>query len=300
MAKPVLGPHGHDFTALATCLQSFGDEEIIFVPNPGNAGDALIGLGTFQFFDRIGLRYRLGEVGDTFPGKVVIYAGGGALIDAYPGSDRFFRRNHPVCKALVLLPHTVRAYPDLLAAMDERCILFAREAESHAYLTRHCTRAQVRLCHDMAFFLSPASIRAERWSLAHLRKHGLLAPWLRMVIKFGLLAKIRSATLSIVRTDVEKTALAVPSRNYDLSVFFNSDDKTRPGCANTAKVLSHVFSAYRQIETNRLHMAILGALLGKTVRMFDNSYGKNRAIYDQSIRDFFSKVTFIPERPADS
>ena len=299
MAEPVLGPHGHDFTALATCLQGFGKAELIFVPNPGNAGDALIDLGTYQFFERIGLRYRLGDYRDTFPGEVVIYAGGGALIEAYPGSDSFFRRNHPVCKALVLLPHTVRAYPDLLAAMDERCHLFAREAESHAYLTRHCPRAQVGLCHDLAFFLSPASIRAEPWNLAHLHKHGLFGPWLRMAIKFGLQAKIRSATLSAFRTDVEKTGLALPPGNHDLAVFFNSDDKSRPGCANTAKVLSRVFSAYRQIDTNRLHMTILGAILGKPVRMFDNSYGKNRAIFDQSIRGVFPKVTFIQDEPAD-
>lgn len=293
MTKPVIGPHGHDFTPLATCLQAFGDEEIIFVPNPGNAGDALIDLGTYQFFDRIGLRYRLGAVGGTFPGRVVIYAGGGALIDAYPGSDAFFRRNHPVARALVLLPHTVRAYPDLLAAMDARCILFAREAESHAYLTRHCPRAQVGLCHDLAFFLSPASIRAESWSLAHLRQNGLLGPWLRMAVKFGLVARARSATLSIFRDDAEKTAIPLPPGNCDLSVFFNSDDKSRSGCANTAKVLSQVFRPYRQIDTNRLHMAILAALSGKAVRMFDNSYGKNRAIYEHSIRDVFPGVTFI-------
>ena len=224
---------------------------------------------------------------------------GTALIDAYPGSDAFFRRNHPVARALVLLPHTVRAYPDLLAAMDARCILFAREAESHAYLTRHCPRAQVGLCHDLAFFLSPASIRAESWSLAHLRQNGLLGPWLRMAVKFGLVARARSATLSIFRDDAEKTAIPLPPGNCDLSVFFNSDDKSRPGCANTAKVLSQVFRPYRQIDTNRLHMAILAALSGKAVRMFDNSYGKNRAIYEHSIRDVFPGVSFLPEQPKD-
>lgn len=293
MTGQILGPHGHDFTPIAESLRAFGDEEVIFVPNPGNAGDALIDLGTYQFFDRIGLRYRLGDHAGTFPGRVVVFAGGGALIEAYPGSDAFLRRNHPVCKALVLLPHTVRAYPDLLAEMDERCTLFSRERASRDYLARHCTRARLAQCHDLAFFVSGPAIAAESWHPQRLRESGLTGAWLRMALKFLGLSLIAPATLSILRGDVERTDVALPRRNYDLSVLFSSNDMSRGGCANSVKAVSWVLRRFRRIATNRLHMAVLAAILGKPVRMLDNSYGKNRGIYEDSMRDFFPDVTFV-------
>lgn len=49
---------------------------------------------------------------------------------------------------------------------------------------------------------------------------------------------------------------------------------------------------FHQIETNRLHIAVLGAILGIPVTMLDNSYGKNQDVYDASIKDYFSNVTF--------
>jgi len=39
-------------------------------------------------------------------------------------------------------------------------------------------------------------------------------------------------------------------------------------------------SKYENVYTNRLHVAILSVLLGKSFVFFDNSYGKNRAFYE--------------------
>jgi exopolysaccharide biosynthesis predicted pyruvyltransferase EpsI len=46
------------------------------------------------------------------------------------------------------------------------------------------------------------------------------------------------------------------------------------------------------VATDRLHVGIGAALLGKTCRLHDNSYGKNRAVYDHSIRNHFPAVVF--------
>ena len=42
---------------------------------------------------------------------------------------------------------------------------------------------------------------------------------------------------------------------------------------------------YETIYTTRLHAAILGVLLGKTVVFMDNSYGKNRGFYETWLKD---------------
>ena len=49
---------------------------------------------------------------------------------------------------------------------------------------------------------------------------------------------------------------------------------------------------YDTIYSTRLHVAILGVLLNKNVYFFDNSYGKNYALYDTWLRDF-SNLKFV-------
>lgn len=49
---------------------------------------------------------------------------------------------------------------------------------------------------------------------------------------------------------------------------------------------------YDTIYSTRLHVAILGVLLNKYVYFFDNSYGKNYALYDTWLRDF-SNLKFV-------
>lgn len=46
------------------------------------------------------------------------------------------------------------------------------------------------------------------------------------------------------------------------------------------------------MRTDRLHVAIAGALLGKSVELHANSYFKNRAVYQFSLRSFPS-VRFV-------
>lgn len=47
---------------------------------------------------------------------------------------------------------------------------------------------------------------------------------------------------------------------------------------------------YGEIRTNRLHVGIVGALLGKRVVLHDNSYGKNRAVWEHSLAGRFPDV----------
>jgi len=49
-------------------------------------------------------------------------------------------------------------------------------------------------------------------------------------------------------------------------------------------------AAFDKIETNRLHVAIGGSLLGKEVNLYANSYWKNRAVYEASLRGRFRNL----------
>jgi exopolysaccharide biosynthesis predicted pyruvyltransferase EpsI len=43
---------------------------------------------------------------------------------------------------------------------------------------------------------------------------------------------------------------------------------------------------YEEINTDRLHLAISATLLGKKVNLFPNSYYKNKAVFDYSLKKF--------------
>lgn len=287
----LIGPHGHDFSALADVLERFRGEKVVFIPNPGNVGDALIDFGGYLIFEKLGVDFEYGRKDGRYPGRVVVYAGGGALIDAYPGGDEFLRNNHGICKALVLLPHTVRAHGDLLAKMDGRCILYAREQPTLAYLKANCTGAEVRLCDDLAFFVSKEDLFREPWDWGLLRATGKLGGILRMWIKFWWLA-LWNKRLNAFRVDLERTETALPARNYDIATFFPVGRMWRADCANALKCLVRLMQPYDEVATNRLHMSVMAAILGKQVQMHDNNYGKNSAIFEHSIKGRFDNVTF--------
>ena len=293
------GPHGHDFSNLAEVLLRYRDDKIVYVPNPGNVGDALIAFGAYLLFERLGLDVENGRKDAVYPGRVVIFGGGGAMIGRYPDADEFLRNNHAVCKALVLLPHTVRAYGDLLSTMDARCTIFAREQPTMAFIQTHCTGgAQTMLGHDLAFFVSRNDLMTEPWDLGRLNSPELRLSWARMVAKFFVLSRIKSRHLNIFRLDDERTDVDVPDFNYDVATYFWPGDLSRPAAANALKMLRLVMDMFKTVETNRLHMTVMAGLLGKPVVMRDNNYGKNSSIYTQSIDGYFPNITFSTAGPA--
>ena len=48
----------------------------------------------------------------------------------------------------------------------------------------------------------------------------------------------------------------------------------------------HFVNGYDIVYTTRLHVAILSVLLNKQVYFFDNSYGKNSALYNTWLLEF--------------
>lgn len=284
----ISSPNGHDFTEVAACLRQFDGQELVFVPNPGNAGDAIINLGMYRLFDRLGVRYVTGSQNQDYPGRVVVCSGGGALVDLYPDSHLFYERNHKNCAALILLPHTVRAHGTLIAEMGSNCFVFAREKNSMAYLERHAKSAHIGLAHDMAFFLGASDIKAMHWHPGQLRRLGLLVPWIVMYLKFQRERRVRGETaLVCVRNDVEETAVRPDGRVFDLSSLFATGEMSRESCENIAKIFYAVTRLFDKVITNRLHVGIMATIMGMNVDFHDNNYGKNSDIYHHSINNYF-------------
>jgi exopolysaccharide biosynthesis predicted pyruvyltransferase EpsI len=51
---------------------------------------------------------------------------------------------------------------------------------------------------------------------------------------------------------------------------------------------------FEEIRTDRLHVAIAGAVLGKSVKFHPNNYFKCRAVFEYSMAHRFSTVEWVP------
>ena len=280
------------------------DGPLVYCPNPGNAGDALIAQATFQAFQACGIQYKVIDPHEFIPqGEVVVYGGGGNLCRYYEDARAFIQRIQPVARKLIILPHTIEGNEDLLATLGSHVDIICREAVSYQHVQRHSTRANVFLADDMAFSLQIKAVLQAR-----LRRPWHVTPALSWpgawhkdtdTIRGYLRARCvvsRTGVLHAFRTDCEATARRLPKHNYDLSVAFAYGTTATYPVLLACVHLLRLVGACRQLRTDRLHIAIAGALLGREVLFYANNYYKNQAIYDFSMQARFPNVHWMGTR----
>lgn len=117
--------------------------------------------------------------------------------------------------------------------------------------------AKHRFCHDMAFFLDPTPRKTTQ--------------------RVGM----------FFRTDAESVMQGLPTGNNDISA------KGRH--TNDHETFLDVVGACETVYTDRLHVGISGALMGRQTHIFPSRGGKTRAIYEASIKDRYPHVSFHEE-----
>jgi exopolysaccharide biosynthesis predicted pyruvyltransferase EpsI len=272
-------------------LLEYRDKDVLYFPNPGNAGDGLIAAATYQAFRRADVRFTCIDVSADVRGKTVFLGGGGNLIPLYPNIreaiETFTARE---AAQIILLPHTIRGNEDVLSALPKTATIFCRDPESYLHVIAH-TNADVHLDHDMAFHIDLEEFysRCSRYSDLSALFHA----------KIGTMGACRSGLIesaSFLREDIERSASRgePPETNMDISNLFTFG--VWPDSAE--KSTWCLFEAIRRsqhVTTDRLHVGISCGLLSHPCTLHDNSYGKNRTIYLHSLKRFASEyVTFEP------
>jgi exopolysaccharide biosynthesis predicted pyruvyltransferase EpsI len=84
-----------------------------------------------------------------------------------------------------------------------------------------------------------------------------------------------SGNLNAFRTDRESMGHAVPADNMDVSLWGGSSD---------GGMLLRTVAEYRTVHTDRAHVAICAARLGKETHVYPNNYHKVRGIFEYSLR----------------
>lgn len=267
----------------------------LYKPNPGNAGDALIAAATIQLFEREGLEWDFFSEEKFEVNQNVVYGGGGAFVSLYQGVASFIEKHHNSFKSFTLLPHSVNGHEEILASLDGRFCVFARELKSYDYLLNACSGASVKLGHDMAleldlsefkpstettFFLKGQSIRRQMtWQLHRLR------------LNSARKATPRGVPVHYMRTDEESKGNEIVSYNADLSDLVTAQLNNREQIFGLAEVFLSEIRRCKSIETDRLHVAVGAGVSDISCVVRPGSYYKIKAIYEHSLRGRFPSVT---------
>lgn len=262
--------------------------KLIYFPNPGNAGDALIATATWQCFDRVGIAPRVTRP-ENFPRHgTIILGGGGNLVPPY----RFIADALQACldkqvRRCLLLPHTIRGNEALLNRLDERFTLLCRDQISLEHVRRHAPRARSQLVDDMALALDMPVLRQRTQAFAHRLSLLVDRPWIKRRKKWKrALSRQRpdgTGRLEILRSDVEARTEHPESRDKDLMDFYLTRCEKRAGCDQVSMDLIKLLGSVKSVRTDRLHVALPATLLGLEVEILDNNYGKLSIVWKTSL-----------------
>jgi GT2 family glycosyltransferase len=218
----------------ARLLEAVGeDADVTFVRGIGNLGDQLIAAGVRRLLAEREYREIAVDEAGAAEGATALLAGSGAWCSPYHEvmPDLLGVLERRFERVVVLPSSFDLAVPAVRRALAaSRALVFAREAESYRQVRDVC---RAELAHDTAFFFDYAGYRV--------RGSG-------------------TGTLHAFRTDRESARTEpLPRDNHDVSSACSSLDEWLWTIARHARV-----------ETDRAHVMIAAALLGKEVR-FDRS-----------------------------
>lgn len=229
-----------------------GGGELTFVHSYGNRGDDLIYAGARQLlagfrYKEISARKRLREA----RGHTAIMSGGGDWCHAFHSFDpRVFRALERRFEKVILLPTTFDPSVPLVRQLlnNTKALVFARERESYRRIKNLCN---ADIAHDTALFFdyTPYAHKGE-----------------------GVLNAYRVDPESARGPETEKP---LPPDNNDISMTCEGLDEWL-----------WTISRHQLIRTDRAHVMIAAALMGKPVEWRASNYFKVPALAEYSLQGF--------------
>jgi len=278
------------------------NERVYYFGNPGNAGDALIASATYQLFHAAGIDYCNVDISEPFDpaGKIMVYGGGGNLVEYYDMARKIILQYYPFVKKLVILPHTIHGNEDLLAGFRTNVDVICRERISYEHVKKHAPRANVLLMDDLAFNLDVANIPStpllgKDGRVRSLMRRDLLLRILLPARHFSIVA-LKPAewrTLNAFRKDGESANRFPRRASIDVATLYAYGTNREEMAFYITRRILTILDRYRNIRTDRLHICIAAAKLGKQVEFFANNYYKCEAVYRFSMQGRFPNVRWM-------
>ena len=225
-----------------------------FLSPPGNWGDAIIRSGTLAFLSQLGVQYiEIATAAEAKRNLPAVLGGSGGFCRFWQWSPRAAQQLCERSKELVVLPSSLEATAIRWYQGKNGCTIYAREHESFRQIQHKCPTF---LCPDMAFWNDVSGYESTG-----------------------------AGTLNAFRTDSESLGLYQHHNdNRDLSVECDA--------TGSAAAFYREIAKYSAVRTDRAHVAIASAMLGRQVTLYPNAYHKNEAIFNSSLKRF--QVTWHP------
>jgi exopolysaccharide biosynthesis predicted pyruvyltransferase EpsI len=234
-------------------LRSISGSTCDRLKNPGNAGDGLIERGADILLNKCGIDYCTLTYPEVGASDVILILGSGTFCRPWHHNIervRFYAaRYQKVCIFPATFDFTFPPVANFLRQLAPNVIAFCREEVSYNGLKTIVPGPErVYLDHDVAF-------------------HNDVTAWKGAGI----------GEINCFRTDSESAGRMLPERNFDISDMGGDAHKT---------VILDVLKNFWSVNTDRLHVGVAGALLGKQVLLFVNNYHKNRSVFEYSLKRF--------------
>ena len=248
---------------------------VTFVPNPGNIGDAIINLACWKFLDATFKKVEICSSAERPGAEYVFVGGGGNFVEPlYKNIASLVGRLEPH-QRIFIFPSTIYGYSEILGRIGPRARIVCRDAISFRFVQDHMAADDVRLGHDAAFAVGPQLVNeyADR------------------------IARRSSLEARLYRTDRER-ALS-DAGGLDIMGQLYSDWLDMTVAESAMRLAVKYILGFGRIHTDRLHCAILSAILGRETILYPNSYFKNGAVFDHSLSRI-PNVRFDRERAVQS
>lgn len=257
-------------------------------PGLGNAGDALIAAGFSTLADSIGVTlHELPgvplEVPQVTGDDLLVLMGGSWLASHWDFGTQVIDHLTRADAPLLVLPSSLHGNEATLRRLRPQDTLFTRERYSDDFARSLGLDCRVEIDHDTALHLDARQVMTRGWAVRPRDRHDVE----RLVALARLRAQAtRCDTLTAWRVDAEASGAHPHARwRDDLSLVANFGTTDHAAIERSAGWLLRAISWFDRVETDRLHVGIGAALLGRPVTIHTNSYHKIRGIYEYSLRD---------------
>jgi pyruvyl transferase EpsO len=247
---------------------------------------------------------------------IILMQGGGNFGDLWRRHLEFTLRiikEYPENR-VIILPQTVYYKNSDLIASDaeifsrhKNLTICARDHNSYELLNKHFSKNKIILVPDMAFYIS--SDLLEKYSQKESNKALFFKRKDREYLEYDYEKWIDNSVVLEEHEwpSIEKEYMVM--KILSILIFFNNlFVKNIPRFRFVLRFVDwyaykifmpillaygiRFMSGYKYVYTTRLHGAILAVLLKKKVVFFDNSYGKNAAVYNAWLKEF-DNIKFI-------
>lgn len=246
---------------------------IVFKENLGNRGDDLIKLGRQKLFKENNLNISVISNRNKPRNSIIIYEGGGAFHPDYPWAMNFIDKvsDPKLNNQIIVLPHSVvgDVVINRLSKVRKDCLtIIAREIPTYNRIS--CLEnIRSEIDHDTALYLTRDDL-IDYIGAQYVGNYSSNNP---------VLIALRTDKESVFDRDNKENKKL---RNMDLS----------ESCKDLAEFL-HIINSHETIITDRLHVGVAAAILGKKTLVADNNYGKISSIYDFSLKYRFPNMSVI-------